>query len=156
MSEEKRDKILDDLAILSLRRRRLSAFIAKEGLLREKRHPVSGYVYGLKAGLGVGRYSTAIDNQFFPLFDQLLYSPEELAAMAEAQRREDEQTAVLPHPLRVEPTCQTKPERTSQPFVNPTAGWFDLPKRWDHEPGLPAHAGEVADENDDPAMYVVD
>lgn len=156
MSVAERDNILDDLAILSLRRRRLSAFIAKEGLLLQKRHPVSGNVCGLKPGLGIGRYSTAIDNQFFPLFARLLYSPEQLAAMAEARKRDDELLVPLPYavPVQASPQLELAPEQES--CVDPTAGWFAMPRRWDHAPGSPSEDGEVAETLDDPALLDVD
>jgi len=135
LTEEERDRILHELAILSLRRRRLSALIGKEGLLRPKVHPVSGYVYGQKEGLGVGRYATAISRQFHPLFDQLVLSPEEREERDREEAARDE--PVTPGMLRYEPPPPPEPEPEPEPFVNPTADWFTFKKPWDHEPGKP-------------------
>lgn len=132
-----RDHILSELGLLHLRRIRVSALTAQEGLLRDKRHPVSGFVYGQEPALGVGRYSTAIDTLFWPLMEQLLYSREERAAMDAGVRREDK-PLVLPSRLPARPSMpQQEPTPPARPYVDHTAGWFDLPRRWDHEPGKP-------------------
>lgn len=72
MTEAERDQVIRDLGILSLRRRRLSALVAREGFTRPKRHPVSGYEYGSELALGIGRYSTAISNKWEQLMTRLL------------------------------------------------------------------------------------
>jgi len=76
LTSEERDLVLNDLAILSLRKIRLSALIAREGFLRDKVHPISGIVYGKQSALGIGRYATAIENRFQPLMNLLLCDPE--------------------------------------------------------------------------------
>ncbi len=135
LSESERDDILHELAILSLRRRRLSAFIAREGLLRPKVHPVSGVVYGKKEGLGVGRYATAISNLFRPLFDQLVLSPEEREERDREERAKEEPLDLSM--LRPQPETRSESAPEPEPFVNPTADWFAFKKPWDHEPGRP-------------------
>lgn len=141
MSEKHRDEVLEELSILTLRRFRLSTLVAKEGMIRDKKHPVSGYVYGKQIGLGAGRYSTAIDNRFFPLYNTLIYSPEERETM-KAENREHPETMVLPF---------TAPEKESEPEVeadshddqSPVAGWFSRPRSWEHKPGRPARSTDT-------------
>lgn len=136
LSETDRDHIIHELGVLSLRRRRLSALVAKEGLLVEKRHPVSGVVYGLKEGLGVGRYATAIDNQFWPLYSQLVFSPEEQQAAAEAEQSDE--PLILPFHLPASTEAPAKEVSTYTPkFTNRTKDWFPMPRAWDHPPGSP-------------------
>lgn len=77
MTEAERDQVIRDLGILSLRRRRLSALVAREGFTRPKRHPVSGYEYGRELALGIGRYSTSVNNIWEPLTGLLLHDPDE-------------------------------------------------------------------------------
>lgn len=135
LSQPERDRILQELSLLSLRRRRLSALIAREGLYREKRHPVSGLVYGLKATVGVCRYATAIDRLFNPLFEQLVLSPEERMQTEEDDRDEP---LVLPYPR---PDTPDPPADEAAPLEteieNPAAGWSSFARRWDHAPGMP-------------------
>lgn len=75
MTEEERDLIIHDLGILALRKRRLSALVAREGFTRPVRHPVSGVEYKRELALGIGRYATAINNLWQPLMESLLKRP---------------------------------------------------------------------------------
>lgn len=139
MTPERREEILQELAILSLRRVRLSRFVADEGLLRDKRHPVSGVVYGREIGIGIGRYMTAISRRFFPLMDELIHSPEE---RLENERREKANDGwPEPDPVEKEPTVKPtrppEPEKQYDPEWGPPSEWFKLKKPWDHEPGCP-------------------
>lgn len=137
MSEATRDNHLHELALLHLRRNRVSGLVAREGLLRDKKHPISGYVYGREMSLGIGRYATAIDTLYWPLMHELIYSPQERAMMEYEARREREEI-VLPSMLSARPEPpEPANDPPAEPFLNPTAGWFDLPKPWDHEPGKP-------------------
>lgn len=77
LTETERDLIIYRLGILALRRIRLSALIANEGLLRDKVHPVSGVVYGKQSGLGIGRYGTAIHAATQRWMALLLINPEQ-------------------------------------------------------------------------------
>lgn len=63
LTEDERDQIIRDLAVLSLRRRRLSSLVAREGFGRSRVHPVSGREYGRREALGVGRYMTIVATQ---------------------------------------------------------------------------------------------
>lgn len=83
LTRQERDLIIYRLGILALRRIRLSALIANEGLLRDKVHPVSGVVYGKQSALGIGRYATAIHNETQPLMTLLLVDPDSAAAESE-------------------------------------------------------------------------
>lgn len=135
LSETERDHVLVELGILTLRRRRLSALVATQGLLREKRHPVSGVVYGMKETVGIGRYAAAIDNRFNPLYEQLILSPEERI------REEDgpfDQPLILPFHLPASTEIPTREEGLYTPkFTNQKEGWFPPSRAWDHEPGSP-------------------
>lgn len=136
MNVERRDSILHELGILSLRRRRLSALLAREGLVRPKRHPVSGFVYGVQATVGVGRYMTAIANQFNPLMDELILSPDERLERDKEEAPDDgpiDLALLRPVATPQESLIEPAPE----PFVNPTEGWFELNKPWEHQPGNP-------------------
>lgn len=135
MSFEQRDRILGELSILSLRRRRLSALVAKQGMFREKRHRVSGLVYGIEATLGVGRYATAIDHLFYPLVQELLFSPDE--------RTDDSADAEAPLVLPFSrAACERSGDtRSADTVVEPqqVPHWEPVaaPRRWDHAPGMP-------------------
>jgi len=74
LTEAERDLIIYRLGILALRRIRLSALIANEGLLRDKISS-TGVVYGKQSALGIGRYATAIHNETQPLMIMLLVDP---------------------------------------------------------------------------------
>lgn len=98
LTETERDLIICRLGILALRRIRLSALIANEGLLRDKVHPVSGLHYGKESALGIGRYATAIHNETQPLITLLLVDPDSAtgvvivptaAALGTIRRRSD-------------------------------------------------------------------
>jgi len=75
LTRPERDLIICRLGILALRRIRLSALIANEGLIRDKISS-SGVVYGKQSALGIGRYATAIHNETQPLMTLLLENPE--------------------------------------------------------------------------------
>lgn len=70
------EALIEELSICELRLRRLHTLVNEEGLLREKRHPVSGYLIGVEMGLGIGRYSDAVHNRFNVAYAKLLNRPE--------------------------------------------------------------------------------
>jgi len=82
LSESEFERLLHELAIVELQRQRLSGLIAQEGSFRPKKHPVSGYEYGLEETLGAGRYATSLDNRFMALMERLLYASPILAVPA--------------------------------------------------------------------------
>ncbi len=74
MPEPEFERLLHELAIVELQKQRLSGLIAQEGAFRPKKHPISGYEYGLEETLASGRYSTALHNRFNRLIDLMLGS----------------------------------------------------------------------------------
>lgn len=135
LSEAERDHVLLELGILALRRRRLSALVATQGLLREKRHPVSGVVYGMKETVGIGRYAAAIDNQFNPLYQQLILSPEE-RTQEEGDPFDEPLTLPFHLPARPETPPQTDSFWAQKPVGHPEV-WSAPFLPWDHAPGTP-------------------
>lgn len=71
-----------ELAIVELRRQRLSGLIAMEGSYRPKIHRISGLEYGVEVSLAAGRYATSLDNRFRALMDRLLALPSVAASSA--------------------------------------------------------------------------
>jgi len=74
LPEQKFEDIIHELASIALRRSRISALAATEGFTRPKKHPISGYEYGVQASLSIGRYSTSLDTHFQRLMTQIFPS----------------------------------------------------------------------------------
>jgi hypothetical protein len=76
-SDDEFEGLITELSYCELRRMRIATLINRESLTRDKRHPISGYLIGQQIGLGVGRYSDAVDVRFNVAMDKLLgdYEP---------------------------------------------------------------------------------
>lgn len=65
------EDLLMELSYCELQLGRLVVLINREGLQRENRHRISGYLIGYKEGIGVGRYGDAIYGRFNRAYERL-------------------------------------------------------------------------------------
>ena len=76
LSDDEFKETIDQLGVLTLQRRRLSALLARVGHLRPKVHRVSKLSYGIELTPAAGRYATALDRTFSALMHRLLDAPD--------------------------------------------------------------------------------
>lgn len=78
LSDQQFEETIAQLAIVNLQRQRLSALIARDGIVRPRVHPVSKARCGLEPTLAAGRYESALTNRWNDLMSRILTRPGEL------------------------------------------------------------------------------
>jgi hypothetical protein len=72
LSDPDFEGLITELSFCELQLGRLIVLINREGILRDKRHPVSGILIGQQSGLGAGRYGDAIYGRFDRVYRRLM------------------------------------------------------------------------------------
>lgn len=124
LSEAEYEAAIERYSMLTLRMRRILLRMTGEGLVRETVLP-NGTVW-LRENYSCHRYWPTVAREIDIVLGKLL--PPEPA--------EPDEPLVLP--IQTAPLPAT-PDLPQQPrsHVDPTTGWFDLPRPWEHEPGKP-------------------
>lgn len=126
LSEAELETLVERYSMLTLRMRRILLRMTEEGLVRETVMP-NGTVW-LRENYSCHRYWPTVAREIDHVLGRLLPPEPE----------EPDEPLVLPFSLPAVPdTSQSEPTPPPRPFIDPTKGLFDRPRRWDHEPGRP-------------------